>query len=224
MIMTEMASASQLSGCSELGLSDAQLAKLACTCDPLATDGNWSAGASARAYGYTEDQQEQIKRVYNKAYADAHKALAHANKALAGQSAHLGNEGPGAGGGSAGESGQCGLIGRRTGVVRISNMRIGRSEFGLSDAQLAKLACTCDLCATGGNVPAGASACASGYSEDQQEQTKRVYKARANAHKALAYASNALADQSALLGKRTWHCRMISWRKWSVRIAWMVDG
>ena len=96
--MIEMASASQLSGCSEFGLSDAQLAKLACTCGPLATDGNWSAGASARAYEYTEDRQEQIKRVYNKAYADAHKALPHANQALAGQSALLGNGGPGADG------------------------------------------------------------------------------------------------------------------------------
>ena len=88
-------SASQLSGCSELGLTDAQLVKLARSCDLIATDGDGSAGASARASGYSEDQQERIKRVDNKALADAHKALADTNKALADQSALLGNGGLG---------------------------------------------------------------------------------------------------------------------------------
>ena len=57
------------------------------------------------------------------------------------------------------------------GRARSASQSSARSEFGLTDTQAEELARTCDLFATEGNVPAGASE----YSDNQLEQIKRVY-------------------------------------------------
>ena len=110
--------------------------------------------------GYTEDQREQTKRVYNKALANAHKALAYASNAPCSPIRSSGQEdlAPADDQLEKVVSAYCLDGGWVMSVSQVS----GCSEFGRSDAQLAKLARTSDLLATDGDGSAGASA---GYPE-----------------------------------------------------------